>query len=82
MLGLAGIDRERGGLLFRLGAKASIDPWSLVQVPEELPGLRARLGPDDDDPRLSIELQGNEPSEILTTIREVLLTLARYSKMK
>jgi hypothetical protein len=55
---------------------------SLAQVPEELPGLMARLGPDDDDPRLSIELQGSEPSEILTTIREVLLTLARYSTMK
>ncbi len=81
-LGLAGIDRERGGLLFRLGAKASIDPMSLAQVPEELPGLNTRLRPDNDDPRLSVELQGNEPSEILTTIREVLLTLARYSTMK
>ncbi len=81
-LGLAGIDRERGGLVFRLGAKASIDPLSLVQATKELRGLRARLGPDGDDPRLSIELQGSEPSEILTTIREVLLTLARYSKMK
>jgi len=81
-LGLAGIDRERGGLVFRLGAKASIDTMSLIQATKELRGLRARLGPDGDDPRLSVELQGSEPPEILTTIREVLLTLARYSKMK
>ena len=81
-LGLEGVDRERGGLLFRIGAKSSIDPMSLVQVPKELPGLKARLGPDGDDLRLSVELQESEPSEILTTIREVLLTLVRYSKMK
>ncbi len=66
----------------RLGDKASIDPSSLVQATKELRGLKARLGPDGDDPRLSIELQGSDPSEILTTIREVLLTLARYSSMK
>ncbi len=55
---------------------------SLVQLPEELPGLKTRLGPDGDDPRLSVELQGSDPSKILTTIREVLLTLARFFKMK
>ncbi len=81
-LGLAGIDRERGGLVFRLGDKASIEPLSLTQATKELRGLRTRLGPDGDGPRLNIELQGSDPSEILTTIREVLLTLARYSRMK
>ena len=76
-LGLSAIDRERGRVVFRFGKRTTIDPTSLVQVPKELPGLNATLGPAGDDPRLGVELQGSDPSEILTTIREVLLTLTR-----
>jgi hypothetical protein len=37
--------------------------------------------PDGDDALVRVELAGSEPAEILTTLREVLLQLAHYSKM-
>jgi transcription-repair coupling factor (superfamily II helicase) len=77
-LRLAKVDREKGALVFRLTPDTGIAPGRLVQLAKALP---ARVRPDGDDALVRVELAGSEPAEILTTLREVLLQLAHYSKM-
>jgi len=76
-LRIASIDREKE-LVFKLTARTTVTPENLVRLAAELP---ARLRAEGDEASLSVELPGRDPSEILTAVREVLLPLARYSKM-
>jgi len=79
-LRLASIDRNTGGASFRLTPATGIalDAQELVQLAQALP---ASVRPEGEDVVVRIDLAGTTPSEILTTVREVLLKLSRYSKM-
>jgi len=77
-LRLAAIERTKGGLTFRLTPATGIEPGELVRLAKELP---AKVRPDGDDAVVNVALPGTTPAEILTAVREVLLQLARYSKI-
>jgi transcription-repair coupling factor (superfamily II helicase) len=77
-LRLAAIERQRGAVSFRLTPGTGIEPEELVRVAAS---LQATVRPDGEDAVVSVGLEGTTPSEILTAVREVLLQLARYSKM-
>jgi transcription-repair coupling factor (superfamily II helicase) len=78
-IGLSAIERERGRLAFRMGPGARLQPPNL-----------ARLATGIDEAAVAAEettvlrvplLAGSEATEVLSTVREVLLRLDRYSKM-
>ncbi|GMR21776.1 MAG: transcription-repair coupling factor [Acidobacteriota bacterium] len=79
-LRLTSVDRDTGGLSFRLTPATGIalDPQKLVQLAKALP---ASVRPEGEDVVVRIELPGTTPSEILTAVGEVLLKLSHYSKM-
>lgn len=77
-LRLASVERDRRGLLVRMTPSTGIDPSALVALAKALP---AQVRPDGEDAIARIELGGTTPSEILTAVREVLLEVAKYSKM-
>jgi transcription-repair coupling factor (superfamily II helicase) len=79
-IGLEAIDRERGKLAFRLGPGARLTPRNLARLATGLED--AALSAEGGTAVLRVPLaSGSESSEILLTVREVLLRLDRYSKM-
>ena len=79
-IGLAAVERERGKLAFRLGPAARLIPANLARLATGLED--AALAAEADTVVLRLPLPaGSEANEVLSTVREVLLRLDRYSKM-
>jgi transcription-repair coupling factor (superfamily II helicase) len=79
-VGLSGIERERGKLAFRLGPGSRLTPANLARLATGLED--AALAVEGDTVVLRVSLPGGcEANEVLSTVREVLLRLDRYSKM-
>jgi transcription-repair coupling factor (superfamily II helicase) len=77
-LGVAAIDKERGKLAFRITEGSGLDPETLLGFAARLAG--ATVAPERNEVLLRVPLEGNEPMEILTAVREVLHRLAPYAK--
>lgn len=78
--GLSGVERERGKLAFRLGPGARLSPANLARLATSID--EAAVAAEGDTVVLRVPLPaGSEATEVLSTIREVLLRLDRYSKM-
>ncbi len=76
-LRVVAIDREGDLLAFRFDAASPVDPTSLVKLAGELPGARMTPGGV-----LKLPLTQTETADLLLRVREVLLELSPYSKMK
>jgi transcription-repair coupling factor (superfamily II helicase) len=79
-IGLSAIERERGRLAFRIGPGARLSPANLARLATGIEAASVRV--EGETAVLAVPLPvGSESTEVLTTVREVLLRLDRYSKM-
>jgi transcription-repair coupling factor (superfamily II helicase) len=79
-IGLSAIERERGKLAFRIGPGARLSPANLARLATGIEAASVRV--EGETAVLAVPLPvGSESTEVLTTVREVLLRLDRYSKM-
>jgi hypothetical protein len=79
-IGLAAIERERGKIAFRLASGSRLSPANLARLATGID--EAAVAAEGETAVLRVPLPtGSEATEVLSTIREVLLRLDRYSKM-
>ncbi|MGH9334289.1 MAG: DEAD/DEAH box helicase, partial [Vicinamibacteria bacterium] len=79
-IGLTAVERERGKLAFRMGPRTRVPADALVRLASSIE--KAAVAAERDSAVLRVPLApGSEATEILSSIREVLLRLAPYSKM-
>ncbi len=78
LLFIAGVEREKGFLAFRITPATGLSPERLLKLVKELP---ARQRPDGDDAILRVALPDATPESILQAMGNVLRQLAAYSKI-
>ena len=69
---MAVVEREKGGLRFRLTPATGIDPPSLFALTKSLP---AKVRPAGDDAMLHYALPGRGTDEVLTGAERVLRSI-------
>jgi transcription-repair coupling factor (superfamily II helicase) len=79
-IGVSAIERERGKLVFRLVPSARLSAANLARLATGIDGSTVAAGGDAAVLRVQLPLV-SEANEILSTVREILLRLDRYSKM-
>jgi transcription-repair coupling factor (superfamily II helicase) len=79
-IGLSAIERERGKIAFRLSPGAKLSAATLARLATGIEEASVRAEGETAVLRVPIPA-GSEATEVLTTVREVLLRLERYSKM-